>query len=216
MLRRLCFETAACGCHDVEAVTRARVHVELGRHARLVQPQRVVDVFVAESVGRADRHERGRQSREVGGARGRRGRRHVVGAVQIAEVRLPSERVGVAAPHREPVLPARRRDLAVVEHGLVEELERHRHLAAVAREQAQRGGETSARAHAHHADAVRVDAQLVRVLVASTAIRGSSLRADPGYGVSGARRYSTDTPTRPSFGHSSSRIGSSIRFVPIT
>ena len=71
--RTHCFATRRVGRDDVEPVARARVDVQLRRHARVVQPQRVVDVLVAEAVDGADGDERGRQSRQVGGPRRRRG-----------------------------------------------------------------------------------------------------------------------------------------------
>ena len=82
--RAHCFD---CGesAHELRAVRRTRVHVQLGGHAGLREPQRVVDVLVAEAVGTADAHDRGRQPAEVrrrvrprpctGRRRRRRGRR---------------------------------------------------------------------------------------------------------------------------------------------
>ena len=178
MLRMLCLRDRGVARHHVEAVAPARVHVQLGGHARLVESQRVVDVFVAEAVGRADRHERGRQPREIGRARraprsaarrrSRRGRRGTPSTRTLLESRLhtarPSSRLDGVSWRSSSI-------------GWSRSWKATRHLAAVAREQAQRRGETAARAHAHHADAVRIDAELVGVVVASTASRGSSLRA---------------------------------------
>ena len=71
-----------------------------------------------------------------------------------------ARRGSCATPTRSPtcsrpqaVEPARPRVLPVVEHRAVEELEPHRHLAAVTGEQRQRGREPTARARAADADA---------------------------------------------------------------
>ena len=176
MLRMLCFVTGGVGRHDVESRgTRPGT--------RAAPSARPPGSAAARSrcPRRGSRRPRRRTRTRAAGPRGRwprrrRGRRHVVAAVEIAEVRLPPEGVGVAAPHREPVLPARRRDLAVVEHGLVEELEGHRHLAAVARAgTARRPGLRPRSRPSRRCSSGRCPAP--PRARRSTAVRGSSLRA---------------------------------------
>ena len=89
--------------------------------------------------------------------------------------------------------------LAVVEHGAVEELERERDLAAVTGEQGQCGGEPASGAQPGDADALGVDAELVRVARRSSAARRSSPRAAPGTG-SRARGGSRRRRRRPEAG----------------
>src|SRR5262249_3475687 len=77
---------------------------------------------------------------------------------------LPSEGVVLPAPDREAFHLTRWRDLAIVEHRGVEQLEGDVHLAAVAHEQGQTSRESPARADSPDADAVRVDAELLGVV----------------------------------------------------
>ncbi len=126
---------------------------------------RVVDVLVAEAVGAPDDDERGRQSRQVGRARGRGVDGDVVGPVEIAEVAAPAELVRVAAPDREALELARRGDLPVAHHRALEQLEAERDLGAIASEQRERGGQPPAGAGPGDPEPLRVDAELVTVLV---------------------------------------------------
>ena len=77
------------------------------------------------------------------------------------QVGVPAGGVGGAVPHlRIDHDAAARRDVAVVEHRVDEELERDRHLAPIARQQSEAGGEASAGAGAPDGDVGRVGAEL--------------------------------------------------------
>src|SRR5205085_3168230 len=88
----------------------------------------------------------------------------VVLPVQLAEIRAPAEVVRFAAPYRRAFDAARRARVAVVDHGIDEQLEREIDLAAVAGKDGEPGGEATTGARARHRDALRVDAELVGVL----------------------------------------------------
>ena len=91
--------------------------------------------------------------------------RDVVGAVEVAEVAAPAELVRVAAPDREALELARGRDLPVAHHRALEQLEAERDLGAIAREQRERSRQPPAGADPGDAEPLRVDAELVTVLV---------------------------------------------------
>ena len=159
-------------------------HVQLGRDPGLLEAHRVVDVLVAEAVGPADHDERRREPRQVGRPRRRRGRRHVIATGEVAQHRLPAELVGVAVPHGEPVVVARRGDATIVEHGTVEQLEGDRQLAAIAGQHCERGGETATGAEPGDADAGGVDPEVAGVLVQPPQ-RGVAVLERGGVGVLG-------------------------------
>ena len=99
--------------------------------------------------------------------------------------------------------------MAVVEHGTVKHLEGDGHLASFPRQQRQRGSQTAARTDARNADLLRVDAEFIGLLMGPLQAPVTVLKR-AGVRVSGARRYSTEIPTTPSFGHHWSNVGSSI------
>ena len=103
-----------------------------------------------------------------------------VAAVEVAEVAAPPELVRLATPDRQTVEPARRRDLAVVDHRALEQLERERHLAAVAGEQRERPRPVRHRRSRPRCRCDRARSRARRRARTSSAARRSSRRADPG------------------------------------
>ena len=141
---------------------RTGVHVELRRDPRGEQPRGVVEVLVQEAVERPDMDVCGRKAAEVLRARRRGPGRDRVGAVEIAQVAAPGEGAHLARPHQQPVPPARRAGLRVVEHRVDQVLvgERDRTLT---RQQGDRGREPTPRAGPADDEARKVDAELAGV-----------------------------------------------------
>jgi hypothetical protein len=88
-----------CARRDAaEAVGSARPDVKFGLAAGLPDGVGVRDGLVTEHFGRSDVEERLWQIREFGGADGGSVLRDIVGAVPVAQVRLPGGGVGRAVP----------------------------------------------------------------------------------------------------------------------
>ncbi len=139
--------------------------MQFGLAARLPDPARVVDDLVTQALRGADVEERGRQTGQVGGACGRGVLRYVGSVLEGTQQRVPAEQVVAAVPELDPVhLHGRGAVVAVVEHGSHQQLAEQARAALVAHGQGERGAQTAAGAGAGDDDALRVDAEFVRVL----------------------------------------------------
>ena len=147
----------------VEAVGHARVDVQLGRHAGVTEPHRVIDVLIGEPVDGAHRDQRGGQTGQIRRPGGRGIGGHLGAALGSAEVRAPP--VVVRARRPDGVDPlARRGDLAVIDHRVDEQLERHADLRPIVGQEGQAGGEPRPGAGTADAEAGPVHAQVGRVV----------------------------------------------------
>ena len=183
------------GCEALEAVRRAGVDVEIDGHAGLAQPHGVVDVLVGEAVDGADGDERRRQPGEVGGPR-RRGVRLGTSAPPLRSPRYAVQPYVLAPGGQHRVGPlAGRRDLAVVEHRVDQQLERQRHLAPVAGQQASPAARPAPALGPPMPMRARDRRRARRRARAPTPARRSSRRAAPGTASPATGGTRTDTPT---------------------
>ena len=162
--------------------------VQLHRHPRSQQCERVRDPLVTQGVVLGGRDVRRRQTAQIRRPAGRSVGRDVGRAGELAEVGLP-------APHRQRPVPQRRVDELlhgrrlepVVELGDLEQLEAEGGAAEVAGEQGYRGGQATTRARPHDGHPVTIDAERPG-LVVQPGERGVAVVQGRGYGCSGARR----------------------------
>ena len=150
------------GLVDVERVVEAVEHVVGDFYAGFAEVFAVGDGLAVEGFSLADEGVAGGQAAVVGLAGRRRVGRHPARAVQDAEVLLPAEVVALGVPDLVVVV-ARGFGVAVVEHGVEGHLVGDADFAAVAGQDAERCGQSAARAFAADEDLVGADAEFVGV-----------------------------------------------------
>ena len=198
------------GREVVEPVAGAGIDVQLRRHARLVQPEGVVDVLVTKPVDGADRQERGRQTREVSRpapaprcpAR-RRGRRARPGTTSTRRYWIAVSRPGGRPAGSTAV---------ICRSSSIGESRSWNATGSSPRSRASRasaGRQPAAGAHAHDADAVRGRRRARPRARPPIAAPGSSRRAARVRRLGGQPVLDRHAD-HPSFGHSSSKSGSSM------
>ena len=140
---------------------RAGVDVQFYRHAGVTQAVGIVDIFIGETIQRADREIGRRQATQLSGTRGGGVVRHGV-AREVAKIAVPAVAIRDRRPHR--IVPlARDRDLAVVNHRINQGLKGDRQFTAIAREQSESRRQAGTGAGAADADACDIDTKLIGV-----------------------------------------------------
>jgi hypothetical protein len=140
----------------VESVGATRVNVKFTRRTTCYKALRIADALVSKDVQFTDFDVRVGQTREVSCASGRRFSWYFGSADRVTEQRMPTGVIVVVTPsgvrHQERV----RCGVAIVEHGIDQDLPGEGNAAITGLQRCGRS-ETATRAVAHHSDPQRVD-----------------------------------------------------------